>query len=70
LKKKKRYILLRLEKAVDLYNFSDIKIISNVDSQAIVSCELAKLLDVIFDLEKECKIVTVSGTLKALRSSV
>ncbi len=70
MKKKKRYILLRLEKAVDLYNFSDIKVISNVDSQAIVSCELAKLSDVIFDLEKECKIVTVSGTLKALRSSV
>lgn len=70
MKKKKRYILLRLEKAVDLYNFSDIKVISNVDSQAIVSCELAKLSDVIVDLEKECKIVTVSGTLKALRSSV
>ncbi|MEX0764531.1 MAG: hypothetical protein WDZ43_04795 [Nitrosopumilaceae archaeon] len=70
MKKKKRYILLRLEKAVDLYNFSDIKVISNVDSKAIVSCELSKLSDVIFDLEKECKIVTVSGTLKALRSSV
>lgn len=70
MKKKKRYILLRLEKAVDLNNFSDIKIISNVGSQAIVLCDLAKLSDVIFDLEKECKIVTVSGTLKALRSSV
>jgi len=69
-KKKKRYILLRLEKTVDLYSFSDIKVISNVDSQAIVSCELSKLSDVIFVLEKECKVVTVSGTLKALRSSV
>jgi hypothetical protein len=70
LKKKKRYILLRPKKAVDLYSFSDIKVISNVDSQTIVSCELSKLSDVIFYLERECEVVTVSGTLKALRSSV
>ncbi len=70
MKKKKRYVLLKLEKVVDLNNFSDINIISNADGQAIVSCELEKLSQVIFDLERECKIVTVSGSLKSLRSRV
>lgn len=70
MKKKKRYVLLKLEKVLDFSNFSDINVISNVGSQAIVSCELDKLSNVIFELEGECEIVTVSGTLKSLRSSV
>ena len=70
MKKKKRYVLLKLEKVLDLSNFSDINVISNVCSQAIVSCELDKLSKVIFELERECKIVTVSGTLKSLRSTI
>lgn len=70
MRQKRRYILLRIEKNVDLGIFAGIKIISNADGQAIVSCKLAKLSQVVLELEKECKIVTVSGSLKALRSRV
>lgn len=70
MRKKKRYILVQLENNTNLGNFSDIKIISNEGNQAIVLCQLDKLSQVISELEKQCKIVTVSGTLKSIRSSV
>ena len=69
MKQKKRYILLRLENA-NLEKISNIKMISNQDGRVIVSCKLADLSQVISEIEKECKIVTVSGTLKSLRTSV
>ncbi|HSD05053.1 MAG TPA: hypothetical protein VLB45_04785 [Nitrosopumilaceae archaeon] len=70
MRKKKRYILVQLENNTNLGNFSDIKIISNEGSHAIVLCQLDKLTQVVSELEKQCKIVTVSGTLKSIRSSV
>ena len=69
MKQKKRYILLRLGNA-NLEKISNIKMISNQDGHVIVSCKLADLSQVISEIEKECKIVTVSGTLKSLRTSV
>lgn len=70
MKKKKRYILLQLEKSGSLENFSDIKIISHKDNHAIVLCDLEKLKNVILSLEKKFRIISVSGTLKTLRSRV
>ena len=67
MKKKKRYILLQLENPIEFKKFTDIKVISNEENQTIISCELAKLSQVILEFEKVCKIVNVSGTLKALR---
>ena len=69
MKQKKRYILLRLENA-NIEKISNIKLISNQNGHAIVSCKLVDLSKVVSEIEKECKIVTVSGTLKSLRSSV
>jgi len=67
MKKKKRYILLQLENPIEFKKFTEIKLISNEENQAIISCELAKLSQVILEFEKVSKIVNVSGTLKALR---
>jgi uncharacterized protein YlbG (UPF0298 family) len=67
MKKKKRYLLLQLKDPIELKKFTEIKVISNEEKQAIISCELAKLSQVILEFEKICKIVNVSGTLKALR---
>lgn len=67
MKKKKRYILLQLENPIEFKKFTEIKVISNEENQTIISCELAKLSQVILEFEKVCKIVNVSGTLKALR---
>jgi len=67
MKKKKRYLLLQLEKPIEFKKFEEIKVIINEKNQAIISCELAKLSHVILEFEKICKIVNVSGTLKALR---
>ncbi len=67
MKKKKRYLLLQFEKPIEFENFTEIKIISNEEHQVVISCGLAKLSQVIADFEKVCKIVNVSGTLKALR---
>jgi hypothetical protein len=62
--------MVRLENNTNLENFSDIKIISNEGGQAIVLCHLDKFSQVVSELKKHCEIVTVSGTLKATRSSV
>ena len=67
MKKKKRYLLLQLEKPIEFKKFTEIKLITNEENQAIISCELAKLSQVILEFEKVCKIVNVSGTLKSLR---
>jgi len=67
MKKKKRYILLQLQKPIEFGKFTEIKIISNEENQVVISCELEKLSKVVLDFEKVCKIVNVSGTLKALR---
>jgi hypothetical protein len=67
MKKKKRYLLLQFEKPIEFEKFTEIKVISNEENQVVVSCELAKLSQVVADFEKVCKIVNVSGTLKALR---
>jgi hypothetical protein len=67
MKKKKRYVLLQLENPIEFKKFREIKVISNEENQAIISCELAKLSQVILEFEKICKIINVSGTLKALR---
>ncbi|MGI0011158.1 MAG: hypothetical protein ACREAE_07145 [Nitrosopumilaceae archaeon] len=69
MKQKKRYILLRLENA-NIEKISNIKLISNQNGHVVVSCKLLDLSQVVSEIEKECKIVTVSGTLKSLRSSV
>lgn len=69
MRQKKRYILLILENA-SLEKISNIKMISNKDGHAIVSCKLVDLSQVVSEIEKKCKIVTVSGTLKSLRRSV
>ena len=69
MKQKKRYILLRLGKA-DIEKISNIKLISNQDGYVIVSCKLVNLSQVISEIKNECKIITVSGTLKSLRRSV
>jgi energy-converting hydrogenase Eha subunit C len=69
LKQKKRYILLRSE-STDIEKISNIKLISNQNGHVIVSCKLIDLSKVVSEIEKKCKIVTVSGTLKSLRSSV
>ena len=66
MKKKKRYLLLQLKKPIEFRKFTEIKVISNEENQAIISCELAKLSKVVLEFEKVCKIVNVSGTLKAL----
>jgi hypothetical protein len=68
LKQKKRYILLRLDKA-DVEKISNVRIISNQDGHVIISCKLVDLSQVISKIKKE-DIVTVSGTLKSLRRSV
>ena len=67
MKKKKRYLLLQLENPIEFKKFTEIKVILNEEKQAIISCELVKLSQVILEFEKICKIVNVSGTLKALR---
>ena len=67
MKKKKRYLLLQLEKPIEFKKYTEIKVISNEEKQVVISCELAKLSQVILEFEKVCKIVNVSGTLKALR---
>jgi hypothetical protein len=67
MKKKKRYILLQLENPIEFKKFREIKVISNEENKAIISCELTKLSQVILEFEKICKIMNVSGTLKALR---
>ncbi len=67
MKKKKRYLLLQLENPIEFKKFTEIKVISNEAKQAVILCELAKLSQVILEFEKVCKIVNVSGTLKALR---
>jgi hypothetical protein len=67
MKKKKRYVLLQLEKPIEFEKFTEIEIISSEENQVVISCELAKLAQVILEFEKVCKIVNVSGTLKALR---
>ena len=67
MKKKKRYLLLRSEKPIEFEKFTDIKVISNEKNQVVISCELVKLSQVVAEFEKICKIVNVSGTLKALR---
>ncbi|MEK6877435.1 MAG: hypothetical protein AABZ49_02285 [Thermoproteota archaeon] len=69
MRQKKRYILLILGNA-NLEKISNIKLISNQDGQVIVSCKLVDLSQVVSEIEKKCKIVTVSGTLKSLRRSV
>ena len=66
MKKKKRYLLLQLEKPIEFTKFTGIKVISTDDEQAIISCELAKLSQVVLEFGKVCKIMNVSGTLKAL----
>lgn len=68
MKQKKRYILLRLDKA-DVEKISNVRIISNQDGHVIISCKLVDLSQVISKIKKE-DIVTVSGTLKSLRRSV
>ncbi|MGQ0796004.1 MAG: hypothetical protein ACT4N5_07480 [Nitrosopumilaceae archaeon] len=68
MKQKKRYILLKLDKA-DVEKISNVRIISNQDGQVIISCKLVDLSQVISKIKKE-DIVTVSGTLKSLRRSV
>ena len=67
MKKKKRYLLLQLENPIEFKKYTQIKVISNAENQAVISCELAKLSQVILEFEKICKIMNVSGTLKALR---
>jgi hypothetical protein len=67
MKKKKRYLLLRSEKPIEFEKFTDIKVISNEENQVVISCELVKLSQVVTEFEKVCKIMNVSGTLKALR---
>lgn len=69
MKQKKRYILLRLENA-NIEKISNIKLISNQGGYVIVSCKLVNLSQVISEIKNECKIITVSGTLKSLRRSV
>ena len=68
MKQKKRYILLRLDKA-DVEKISNVRIISSQDGHVIISCKLVDLSQVISKIKKE-DIVTVSGTLKSLRRSV
>ena len=67
MKKKKRYLLLQLENPIEFKKYTEIRVISNHEKQAIISCELAKLSQVVLEFEKICKIMNVSGTLKALR---
>jgi hypothetical protein len=67
MKKKKRYLLLQLEEPIEFDRFTEIKVISNEENQVVISCELVKLSQVVAEFEKVCKIVNVSGTLKALR---
>ncbi|TLX68628.1 MAG: hypothetical protein E6L00_01270 [Thaumarchaeota archaeon] len=67
MKKKKRYLLLEFEEPIEFERFTEIKVISNEENQVVISCELVKLSQVIAEFEKVCKIVNVSGTLKALR---
>ena len=67
MKKKKRYLLLQFEKPIELEKFTEIKVISNQENQVVILCELVKLSQVVMEFEKVCKIVNVSGTLKALR---
>ena len=67
MKKKKRYLLLQFEEPIEFERFTEIKVISNEENQVVISCELVKLSQVIAEFEKVCKIVNVSGTLKALR---
>ena len=69
MRQKKRYILLILGNA-NLEKISNIKIISNENGRVIISCKLVDLSQVVSEIEKKCKIVTVSGTLKSLRRSV
>jgi len=67
MKKKKRYLLLQFEEPIGFERFTEIKVISNEENQVVISCELVKLSQVVAEFEKVCKIVNVSGTLKALR---
>lgn len=67
MKKKKRYILLQLENPIEFEKFPEIKVITQDENQVVISCELVKLSQVVAEFEKVCKIVNVSGTLKALR---
>jgi len=67
MKKKKRYLLLQFEEPIEFERFTEIKVISNEENQVVISCELVKLSQVVAEFEKVCKIVNVSGTLKALR---
>ncbi len=67
MKKKKRYLLLQFEEPIEFDRFTEIKVISNEENQVVISCELVKLSQVVAEFEKVCKIVNVSGTLKALR---
>ena len=67
MKKKKRYLLLQFEEPIEFERFTEIKVISNEENQVVISCELVKLSQVVAEFEKICKIVNVSGTLKALR---
>jgi len=67
MKKKKRYLLLEFEEPIEFERFTEIKVISNEENQVVISCELVKLSQVVAEFEKVCKIVNVSGTLKALR---
>ncbi|HSB57068.1 MAG TPA: hypothetical protein VLD38_04585 [Nitrosopumilaceae archaeon] len=69
MKQKKRYILVRSENT-NIEKISNLKLISNQDGHVIVSCKLENLSQVVSEIEKEWKIITVSGTLKSLRRSV
>ncbi len=67
MKKKKRYILVQLEKPIEFEKITGIKVITREENRVVILCELAKLSQVVLEFEKVCKIVNVSGTLKALR---
>ena len=67
MKKKKRYLLLQLENPIEFEKFTKIKVISSEENQVVISCELVNLSQVVFEFEKICKIMNVSGTLNALR---
>jgi hypothetical protein len=67
MKKKKRYILLQLEKPIEFEKLKNIKVILTEVNHVVISCDLASLSQVVSEIQRLGKIMNVSGTLKGLR---
>ncbi len=54
MKKKKRYILVQLEKPIEFEKITGIKVITREENRVVILCELAKLSQVVLEFEKVC----------------